>query len=418
MGEYILYVILIFIPIGGAMAYLLYKDGFPGKYINSIVFLSLLIILSFPISMERLGGLASLIIYVLLVAVTSWYILKSRVHDFVVLPSRSATGEQLINNLVDNNTSMAVEPAPEVDLTPAIIEAAPESDVIFEAIEVVPEPDITPEAIEVVPELTPEEDETKPVADLTPEITLEEKQGEGHSSETAASSEDTEPPKDIDVEAGLLIPETVEPVLIDAGTVKFNEAEEMDEEDPVDGVDEVDKIEEADQVGEVDEIDEIDEIEEIEEIEEIPETPLGKPDSTAVPPLDSLEPETTSPVSIIDLINNGFDCRDSNIEEAARYFKEAWQATSEYELKRMLTAELVEIYKECGRYGKARTILDSFIALPGHKSDIINEINHQIDYISLLTAELERLGISDLPISRVPRWVRLKVDGEMNPPGV
>jgi len=36
----------------------------------------------------------------------------------------------------------------------------------------------------------------------------------------------------------------------------------------------------------------------------------------------------------------------------------------------------------------------------------------------LLTAELERLGISDLPISRVPRWVRLKVDGEMNPPGV
>ena len=145
---------------------------------------------------------------------------------------------------------------------------------------------------------------------------------------------------------------------------------------------------------------------------------MGKPDSTAISTPDSLEPETTSPVSIIDLINNGFDCRDSNIEEAARYFKEAWQATSEYELKRMLTAELVEIYKECGRYSKARTILDSFIALPGHKSDIINEINRQIDYISLLTAELERLGISDLPISRVPRWVRLKVDGEMNPPGV
>ena len=36
------------------MAYLLYKDGLPRKYINIILILSLLIILSFPISMERL----------------------------------------------------------------------------------------------------------------------------------------------------------------------------------------------------------------------------------------------------------------------------------------------------------------------------------------------------------------------------
>ena len=39
MEEYIFYVILIFVPIGGAMAYLLHKDGLQGEihkhYINS-----------------------------------------------------------------------------------------------------------------------------------------------------------------------------------------------------------------------------------------------------------------------------------------------------------------------------------------------------------------------------------------------
>ena len=106
MGEYILYVIFVFVPIGGAMAYLLYKDGLPRKYINIILILSLLIILSFPISMERLGGLASLIIYVLLVAFISWYILNGRAGDLAMLISRLSEGEQLFNNLKKNDSSV------------------------------------------------------------------------------------------------------------------------------------------------------------------------------------------------------------------------------------------------------------------------------------------------------------------------
>ena len=430
MEEYILYVILIFVPIGGAMVYLLHKDGLPGKYINIIVILSLLIILSFPICMERLGGLVSLLIYVLLIAVMSWYILKGRIGDLVLFTGRSPVGSRFINNLINrersailvtNETSVDDESGivettkeiPEKEEMPeeimeteiateggikldeglqsesSLIDSAPASEVnevtpIMEAEETSElSEEKTGEVIEIEVEseadLTSEKSEAESQVDLTSKVILEEKQAEEHLPEATASSEDTALPKDIDVQVDTLILETIEPALVDA---------------------------------------EIDEIDEMDEMDEISELQREKQDLAHMPIPDRQELETASQVQIIELIDNGFACRDNNREEAARYFEEAWQTTSEYELRYMLTVELLEIYKECGWYSRAGSILDSFITLPGHKSDIINEINRKIDYISLLAAELKRLGISDLPISRVPRWVRLKVDGEMNPPGV
>ena len=433
MEEYIFYVILIFVPIGGAMAFLLHKDGLQGKYINIILILSLLIILSFPISMERVGGLASLMIYVLLITVVSWYILKCRVGDLALFTSRSPTGEQCVNNLIngemsaisvtgetpENDESCIIETSEEISETEEISEEKvslgttpegkkaeeliPEADIVTdeglesdsnlvdllesagEGNEIKPEQeaDVTPELIEVEEQIEEVQITTtvEPASEveLTPEVILEEKQEEEYLPEVAASSEDNELPKDINKQVEPLITETFEPVLIDAGT---------DEED------------------------------EIDEIDETPETPMEIQDLADISIPDSQEPQIASSLTILELIDNGFACRDVNKKEAAGYFEEAWHNTSEYELRYMLTVELLEIYKECGCYSRAESILNSFIALPGHKSDIINEINRQIDYISLLTAELERLGISDLPISRVPRWVRLKVDGEMNPPGV
>jgi hypothetical protein len=436
MEEYIFYVILIFVPIGGAMAYLLHKDGLQGKYINIILILSLLIILSFPISMERMGGLASLMIYVLLIAVVSWYILKCRVGDLALFTSRTSTGEQYVNNLIndemsaipvtsetpENDESGIIETSEEISETEEISEEKvslrttpegnkaeeliPEADIVtdegFESdsnlvdllesegegneLEPEQEADVTPEAIEVEEQMEEVQITTTvepaPGMELTPEAILEEKREEEYLPEAAASSKDTELPTDINKQVEPLITETFEPVLIDAGT------------------------------------DEEDEIDEIDKVDEIPESPMEIQDSVTILIPDSEEPQMASSSTILELIDNGFACRDVNKEEAAGYFEEAWHNTSEYELRYMLTMELLQIYKECGCYSRAESILNSFIALPGHKSDIINEINRQIDYISLLTAELERLGISDLPISRVPRWVRLKVDGEMNPPGV
>ncbi|HBQ25133.1 MAG TPA: hypothetical protein DD791_01945 [Syntrophomonas sp.] len=415
------------------MTYLLRKDGLPGKYINIIVILSLLIILSFPISMERLGGLASLLIYVLLVVVMFWYILKGRVGDLAVLTSKLSTGEQFINNLIkkDMSANPVINEPPDDDescLIETIVEIPEKEEVLEEDIGL----DITPEdkkeevqitVADETKELTePEEKiaevqimtnvETAPGPDLAPETMLEEKETEEHmpAPEEIASSEDTTLQKDVDIQIEPLIQEMVEPILVEGDEAKIEEVELIEE------VEQVEKVEQVEGVTQIEEVDEIieahqgDESKESETLEKI-----GLVDISAK---DNEEAKTESQVQIIELIDNGFTYRDINKEEAVRCFEEAWHITSNYELKHLLTIELVEIYKECGWYSRAGALLDSFIALPGHKSDIINEINCKIDYIRLLAAELERLGISDLPISRVPRWVRLKVDAEMNPPGV
>jgi len=120
---------------------------------------------------------------------------------------------------------------------------------------------------------------------------------------------------------------------------------------------------------------------------------------------------------VINLIDSAFACREDNSQEAARYFEEAWEITADYNLKYLLTMELIAIYKDNGWYTRALSLLESFLSLPGDKSAIINEINRQIKYISLLIAELNRLGISGLPESKIPRLVRFNIDAEMTNPG-
>ncbi len=424
MEEYILYVILIFIPIGGAMAYLLHKDGLPRKYINIIVIVSLLIILSFPISMERLGGLASLMIYVLLVAIISWYILKGG-GGLALFNCRLAAVEfvksiiSVINKKPVDNKICTIESTEEIlekeeipeekidpGITPAEkkdeeqITVADETRELIEPEEKIAEAQITTNV------------ETAPGPDLALETMLEEKETEEHmpAPEEIASSEDTTLQKDVDIQIEPLIQETVEPILVEGDETEIEEVELIEEVEQVEKVEGVTQIEEIEEVDEIIEVHQGDESKENEALEK-----LGLVDMSAE---DNEDAKTESQVEIMKLIDKGFACRDINRKETARCFEEAWQITFDYELKYLLTVELVEIYKECGWYSKAGVILNSFIALPGHKSDIINEINRKFDYISFMAAELKRLGISDLPISKVPRWVRLKVDEEMNPPVV
>jgi hypothetical protein len=418
MEEYILYVILIFIPIGGAMAYLLHKDGLPRKYINLIVIVSLLIILSFPISMERLGGLASLMIYVLLVAIIAWYILKGG--GGLALFNCRLPVVEFVKPIIS-----VINKKPPIESTEEILE---QEEIPEEKID----PGITPtekkeeEQITVADEarelIEPEEKiaeaqpitkvETAPGPDLAPETMLEEKETKQPmpAPEEIASSEDTTLQKDVDIQIEPLIQETVEPILVEGDEAEIEEVE------LIEGVEQVEKVEGVTQIEEIEEVDEI--LEADQEDQSKKSETLEKLGLVEMVAEDTKEAKTESQVEIMELIDKGFACRDINRKETARCFEEAWQITSDYELKYLLTVELVEIYKECGWYSKAGVILNSFIALPGHKSDIINEINRKFDYISFMAAELKRLGISDLPISKVPRWVRLKVDEEMNPPVV
>jgi len=69
LREYAFYVILFFLPIAFGMAYLLRRDGWSWKYISVILIVALVIILTFPISMEKLGGLITFIAYLFLLCI-------------------------------------------------------------------------------------------------------------------------------------------------------------------------------------------------------------------------------------------------------------------------------------------------------------------------------------------------------------
>ncbi len=77
MREYIIYAILIFIPIGFLMSYLLRKEGLDIKYRLVIISASLAIIMSFPILMTNMGLPIALLLYVLALAGLTLYFIKA-----------------------------------------------------------------------------------------------------------------------------------------------------------------------------------------------------------------------------------------------------------------------------------------------------------------------------------------------------
>lgn len=73
MQEYLVYAIIIFVPIAALMEYLLRKEGLAITYRVIIVTASLTIIISFPILMGNLGILLALILYLASIIALSWY---------------------------------------------------------------------------------------------------------------------------------------------------------------------------------------------------------------------------------------------------------------------------------------------------------------------------------------------------------
>lgn len=432
------------------MVYLLRKDGLPGKYISIIISLSLFIILSFPISMERFGRGASLMIYVMLLAAMTVYLIKARVGSFTVLTAPGMTSGCQTQNVASlecaipvtkntNDLASTINVIEKSEAANSINEDNHSQPIQEESSNEVPMPDEI-ESDEVSRSVVLKEDQEN-LPDDAPEV-IDQKPDEVSEvpEELKAITDPCEMVEEIAEEAGVDIEERQSLVTITAGD---NQPINNDSEAPIIADAQL-LVEQQDNDSEEPEStdDTLAGVEEIlaQQSEAECQTELVEPSPVVLAPgfsdaatgLEEKVMEQVSPVpsgtevleprvseeAVINLIDYAFACRSTNLAEAARYFEEAWHLTSDYELKYLLTVELVEIYKDNGWYKKAVSMLDSFIALPDHKSDIINEISRQFDYISLLAAELKRLGISDLPVSRVPRWVRLKVNAEMNPPGV
>jgi len=119
-------------------------------------------------------------------------------------------------------------------------------------------------------------------------------------------------------------------------------------------------------------------------------------------------------VDVLRWVDEGFRCKAMPDLPAAIYaFVQAWNGVENDELKYLITLELVELYKECGYYNYAEQVLGNYLELGGHKSDIIYEINRQLDAVRFLATELTRLGMSGAPWAQVPRWIRMELENAL-----
>jgi len=143
MREYIIYVLLIFLPIGSIMAYFLRREGLGKKNMAIILTLSLLIIITFPITVVRLGILSSFLSYILLIVVITRYLLANEGEFAPQSKGRLVTGPELeklmetIETRLDSDLSgLRVEAFEnlEGDSVPTgLIEGVPEAALVLES---------------------------------------------------------------------------------------------------------------------------------------------------------------------------------------------------------------------------------------------------------------------------------------------
>ncbi|MEN6326209.1 MAG: hypothetical protein ABFD18_08395 [Syntrophomonas sp.] len=102
MQEYILYVIMVFLPIGAIMAYLLQREGVSRRNIAMVVIISWLIIVTFPLSIAKLGTFIALLTYIVAILVMTRYLLGNKKEYVIESKGTLVTGselEQLMVNL-------------------------------------------------------------------------------------------------------------------------------------------------------------------------------------------------------------------------------------------------------------------------------------------------------------------------------
>ncbi|MDD3267997.1 MAG: hypothetical protein PHX14_01630, partial [Syntrophomonadaceae bacterium] len=101
MREYIIYVILVFLPIGAIMAYLLQKEGVPRKNAAMVVGISWLIIVTFPLSIAKMGTFIALMTYIVAILVMTRFLLGSKKEYAIESKGILVTGPELEQLLVN-----------------------------------------------------------------------------------------------------------------------------------------------------------------------------------------------------------------------------------------------------------------------------------------------------------------------------
>ena len=120
------------------------------------------------------------------------------------------------------------------------------------------------------------------------------------------------------------------------------------------------------------------------------------------------EKEDSATMHIIDLAFEKKMLGETNL--ALNYFQKAWEQANDGELTYLLTIELLELYKETGLYQNAIKLLEQYKNRENCLESALPEINKHLEFIIILDTELKRLEFENIPLNKVPRWIRLLID--------
>lgn len=76
--------------------------------------------------------------------------------------------------------------------------------------------------------------------------------------------------------------------------------------------------------------------------------------------------------------------------------------------------ELVELHKLLGQYGEAQVLLTNFLQEVPKDTKEGLEINWQLNYITSIRDEISRLGLEEVPLPKLPRWIKVKITDQLN----
>lgn len=364
MREYLFYVLLVFLPIGFLMVKILKNYGLPPKNIIYIVLISLIIIISFPVCMARLGLILTFSLYAIFLLLIIFYIVKmdeiafDETNNPIMLSNLEITEPNLDLNQTE---TVIIENQQEMEIESLINNIAEDINDIAEDNSIT---DYTEEIIKETTEVISKETEKTPIKEL-----LEE--------------------------------------LIDNAT---EEKLEVSKEDISEDFAEVTK--ELELIKEIKEEDEADEIDNNILAEVTDKDDLDVHDNK----IDKIIIENESEQDIISYIEKGFQYKiGEDFPQSLAHFLFVWEHTKDFDLKFLVTIELAELYMLEGLYNKAQDLLTIFqTEIPSTKFNEALEIKKRLDYITLINKEITRLGLEVVPLAKLPRWVKIKVAEELN----
>lgn len=367
MVEYLVYVTMVFIPISIWIILLLRAENYSLKNIGAVILLSYLVIVSFPFSMQYLGTSRTAFMYALALGMLATVLFRPLAYAFsneglanYALPDPMDSSIAGVTSAFGNKCETACSPQ---ENTSVITAAAPE----------------------VIPES---------VFEVSPEDLV------------AANGK-------IDDKTAVFEAVDTSAEIIAAG--EYTDSEGWTEDDPAS---ECSPIETAEPDADADIDDCLMSFEYM--IEDGPEDDLAEP----VLIYDSSPPREPEPVSAIigdgkeeiDQINSsieyGFKAKaEGDLETAGLWFRQAFHASEDRELRYLLGVELVTILQSTGEYEEAEHLLDQIIETEDLSPS--EELIRQKRYLGILANELEQLGIPGTPAAEIPRFVRIKVEEKM-----